>query len=876
VITSKIDRLADAVADGDPVDWPSAEASLTTEADRAIATQLRGIAGISGPDAHPHRPSTGRRLPRLLRAATWVGWVTSAAGLLGFLLTYPSTGGSRPVPLILALVVFGSVASWLNIMGQSDRRALALSGMYWAVAAAFSAAGVRRLSRTELIPFGMTMLLALRPEAFLSAFLWQFARDFPAQTRFGRVDRICTAGLVAALIAACVLQAASVTVRWHGAIVPDLTVLDRSYRGGQWFWVIVFVTAVPALAAIWIRGRSAEGTERSRVRLFVCGVILALAPVIAEVLIESLSPSYSHFTRTPGGRTVGGLIVYPPLFAFPIFTAFVLLDAGVLDIRVAAQRALHYVLTRWFISWGTSLPIVLLAGVLYVNRSQSVAVVLATPAARVLLWTAIVGAVLLACRGALLRTVDRWMLRGVADPAVMLARAGHDLRTARTLMELASVVAAAAERTLQAETDVYIVEAGNRLVSARTGGTQQRGQGHTSLVPVLVQGAGGPCMVDPRVGASYYDLLSTDDRAWIHRDDIMAVCPIVTDRDGRVLALMTLQKRRSALRLSEADMQFLAAACAAATLAHSGPATPEAAAPVEELGLVCTTCSRVEAWPIDSNRCACGGDWERAALPKTVRGYLRLDKRLGAGGMGVVYQATDLTLDRAVAVKTLPALSPAAAERLLQEARSMAALSHPHIAVLYAAELWRGTPILVVELLEGGTMESWLREHRPSASDALGIVARLAETLDYMHTQGRCHGDIKPSNVGFTANGVAKFLDFGLSRSLYAGAESACQVGGTLAYLAPEVLSGAAPGPAADVWALSVVLFEAVAGYHPFLHATETVARIKAGVTARVAANRSAPPAIVDLLQELLSPRPHDRPATARDLLIRLNSVRTA
>src|SRR5262249_32643766 len=281
----------------------------------------------------------------------------------------------------------------------------------------------------------------------------------------------------------------------------------------------------------------------------------------------------------------------------------------------------------------------------------------------------------------------------------------------------------------------------------------------------------------------------------------------------------------------------------------------------------CRGCSRVEAWRVDPDRCPCGGEWARAALPKIVRGYLRVDRQLGAGGMGVVYQATDLTLDRAVAVKTLPKLSSAAAERLLQEARSMAALSHPHIAVLYAAELWRGTPILVVELLEGGTMASWLREHRPSTSDALAIVARLAETLDYMHTQGRCHGDIKPSNVGFTANGVAKFLDFGLSRTLHGDADRARQAGGTLAYLSPDVLNGEAPGPAADVWALSVVLFEAVAGHHPFLHPTDTVARIKAGLTTRVASVEAIPPPIVDLLHGLLSPRQDVRPTTARDLL---------
>jgi hypothetical protein len=876
VIPSRIDRLADAVADGDPVDWRSAEASLTTASDRAIATQLRGLAELATPGEDLHRPSAGRRLPWLLRAASWIGCITSVAGLVGFLLTWPSTGGIQPVVLLLTLTVFGAVAAWLSVMGRDDRRALALAGAYWAVSAAFSAAGLRRLSRTGLMPFGMTTLMALRPEAFLPAFLWQFARDFPATTKFGRADRVCRIGLVVALIAACALQAASFAVQWHSRWIPDLTFLDRGYRSSRWFWTIVFAAALPALAGIVIRGRRAEGTERSRGRLFVWGVALALAPVVLEVLAESLLPAYSRFMRTPPGRVFGNAIVYPPLLAFPMFTAFVLLAYGVLDIRVAAQRALHYVLTRWFISWGTSLPIVLLAGVIYVNRSQSVVVVLATPQARFLVWTAIAGGVLLVCRGALLRLVDRWMLRGLADPSVTLAKVGRDLGTGRTLMELASVVAGAAERTLQADTDVYMVEEGNMLVPALPGDRQQR---HSSLVPVLVQGAAGPCLVDPHGPDSYYSLLSADDRSWIHHDDIMAVCPVVTDRDGRLRALMTVKKRRSALRLSRADMQFLAAACGAATLAHHGLAQRESAPEVEELGLLCSACARVGEWRIDAGRCACGGEWKRAALPKVVNGNLQLDALVGAGGMGVVYRATDLRLRRTVAVKTLPQLSQlsaGAAEKLLQEAQSMAALPHPHIAVLYAADLWRGTPILVVELLEGGTLASRLRDRRPSIAEALQIVVSLAGTLDYMHTHGRCHGDIKPSNVGFTASGVPKFLDFGLSRSLHTEADPAELVGGTLAYLSPEVLDGAAPGPAADVWALSVVLFEAVMGHHPFLHPTDTVARIKAGVTTRVAAAGSVPQAIVDLLQGLLSPRPDDRPAAARDLLTRLHAVLTA
>jgi serine/threonine protein kinase len=374
-------------------------------------------------------------------------------------------------------------------------------------------------------------------------------------------------------------------------------------------------------------------------------------------------------------------------------------------------------------------------------------------------------------------------------------------------------------------------------------------------------------------------LLSSADRAWIRREGVTALCPILLAARDDGGAVIALKARRNALRLSPADMQFLTAISGAAMLALASiqrtAAERQSGRVEEELALQCDVCGRVEAWRSDHHPCACGGRTQPAALPAVVGESVRLDRLLGKGGMGVVYEGTDLVLKRRVAVKTIPRLSADSAEQLLKEAESMAALPHPHIAVLYSVSRWHGTPVLVVEHLAGGTLATRLLGGPLPETVAFDLGVALAGALVYMHAAERYHGDIKPRNVGFTVTGVPKYLDFGLSRGLARTDEERGQPAGTLPYLAPEVLDGAQLGATSDVWALSVVVFEMVTGCHPFLHPTDTVARIKSGCTEAAALASGASLIAADCFSRLLSPRQEDRPIDAADLQNRLHRVRT-
>ena len=187
------------------------------------------------------------------------------------------------------------------------------------------------------------------------------------------------------------------------------------------------------------------------------------------------------------------------------------------------------------------------------------------------------------------------------------------------------------------------------------------------------------------------------------------------------------------------------------------------------------------------------------------------------------------------------------------------------VAQIYGVEFWRGRPFLVVEFLAGGTLADRLRDGPFAPAEAVSVVARLAGALAALHEKGFLHGDIKPSNIGFTSERSPKLLDFGLAHAV----DDNAIVGGTLPYLSPEVLTGRAAGEADDVWSLSVVLYEMVSGRHPFSGGTleEVQRRIRrqrlaAGGPAESAAPTPAPAVAAFAASILTAPR-EGRPGTA-------------
>ncbi len=228
-------------------------------------------------------------------------------------------------------------------------------------------------------------------------------------------------------------------------------------------------------------------------------------------------------------------------------------------------------------------------------------------------------------------------------------------------------------------------------------------------------------------------------------------------------------------------------------------------------------------------------------IGQLLDGRYAVRELLGQGGMGAVYRATHVALNREVAVKLLLGREARDAGRLVREARAAAAIRHAHVVAVHdVAALPDGTPFLVMELLDGETLDRRLeREGRLEVIDAIEIAEQLLAGLEVVHRAGIVHRDVKPANV-FLLRGDRpriKLLDFGVSKI---GDESRLtrtgEIVGTPRYLAPEQARGAELDLRADVWAVGVVLYEMIAGELPF--AAETVS----GIVTRILVDTPLPP----------------------------------
>ena len=238
----------------------------------------------------------------------------------------------------------------------------------------------------------------------------------------------------------------------------------------------------------------------------------------------------------------------------------------------------------------------------------------------------------------------------------------------------------------------------------------------------------------------------------------------------------------------------------------------------------------------------------------TRLGPYEITGKLGEGGMGEVYRATDSKLKREVAIKVLPAAFTEDKERLARferEAQLLAQLHHPNIASIFGLEESGGVRALVMELVEGPTLAERLERGRSSLEECLSIARQIAEALEEAHEKGIVHRDLKPQNVKASVDGKVKVLDFGLAKAMDPpGASSAAdlarsptimnsptmtaahgtQLGvilGTAAYMSPEQARGGAVDKRADIWAFGVVLFEMLSGRSLF--AADTVSDTLAG-----------------------------------------------
>lgn len=273
-------------------------------------------------------------------------------------------------------------------------------------------------------------------------------------------------------------------------------------------------------------------------------------------------------------------------------------------------------------------------------------------------------------------------------------------------------------------------------------------------------------------------------------------------------------------------------------------------------------------------------------IGQTISHY-RIIEKIGAGGMGEVYRARDVHLDREVAIKVLPKrtlIDEQARELLHKEAVTLSKLNHPHIATIYDFDTQQGLDFLVMEYVSGETLSRHLSASVLSEKEVAALGLQIAQALEEAHEHGIIHRDLKPANIAITSKGQAKVLDFGLAKlfdptrgglkaeTLTQSVDDSHLIG-TLPYMAPEQVNGERSDARADIWAAGCVLYEMATHQRPFRE--ESTARLFDSILHQVvvaprALNPRISPEMERIILKCLEKEPENRYQSAKELVVDL------
>ena len=778
--------VADALTLDQQVPWERC-ARLATGADREQIENLRVIERVlaSRPAAGPASetvPATRLSGSAVVRHAVHALIAIASLEVAATLLLLPwawgdfsRAHGEVAVFMTTKLIGFAAGAGLLLWAGRGDWRTWLL-GVYCLLKATNEPLYMLQAFVLELppppahaaffqqLPAANLVFAALYVPAFLfaPAFLWAFARECPRVHRRTWHDDLArrmipTSVLIGGgLWLAC---AATLGLAQAGyAAAPVALVFDGTLA-------TLDLLALGAVTLVALRAHTASADEVRRVVVFSAGFLLYMGVSAAYNLAEVFAPGdwVSNYRWSP---TV--LLIEVLRFPGLILLWYAVLAARIPHLREAVRAGYRRLLRHpGLLVAVAAVPAGALAWLIGRSPERAVGAVIADPLAQALV--AAVGILLLviAARERLLIRLDAWILPEAADQRQALADAAGALAQAGRITTVGETVTRTVRRgcgspaTLLVADDAETPAGGFSAPQARVASLPRQ----TAIVHLL-ETAGGPVRVEPAGRPSVFPLLPPEEAAWVTETGADVIVP-VPGPGTEALGVLVVGRRLDGRVVRSVDLPFLEALGAAAGLAlarlqlldapgaGSGEAPPAAECPV------CRSVTEAGEAPA----CACGAAYVATAVPRLLAGKFRLTRRLGAGGMGAVYLARDLRLERDVAIKTLTERAGVRLVGLKPEAWAMATVTHPAVAQIHGVESWRGRPFLVVEFLAGGTLEDRLRDGPLAPAQAVSVVARLADALAALHEKGCLHGDVKPSNIGFTAEGSPKLLDFGVAHA---------------------------------------------------------------------------------------------------------------
>ena len=591
------------------------------------------------------------------------------------------------------------------------------------------------------------------------------------------------------------------------------------------------LASVGALVANTVR--LTDANDRRRLRVLLIGGGAAVLPGSLRLLVWKFG--------LPSGTSSGPWLGLPDILValmfalFPVCFAYSILRHRLLDIRIIIRQGIQYAATR-----GALLSVVPILGVILIadllaHGDQPLIGILKMRG-----WIyAVLAAAAIAAHSQRRRwgeAVDRRFFREQYDARRVLREVSAGVSRTRSFTAAASGTVARIEAALHPEFAAILRR------SSEDTTFQPIASSPSDKVPPLLDAKSGLVSIVRNLGEPLEVILGKsgwlerqlpfEEIELLRRSRIDLVLPISMALEGDE-ALLVLGAKRSEQPYTGEDQDLLAAIASNLGLLFERPEAPQA--PPREGFEECPLCGT--CYDAGSGRCAKeSAGLSPVHMPRTLAGRYRLERRLGHGGMGAVYEASDLALGRLVAVKVLREDrlgSAEAAQRFQREARAAAGFAHPNVVTIHDYGIVAGTrSFIVMELLEGATLRKELKSRTRLPPDrTLEIFCGVCSAVEAAHCAHIIHRDLKPENI-FLAHSsgpggqMVKVLDFGIAKFL-SGEEQGpgmaaigeTDIGilvGTPGYISPEQLLGERPALSWDLWALAVTVYETLTGALPF------------------------------------------------------------
>lgn len=627
----------------------------------------------------------------------------------------------------------------------------------------------------------------------------------------------------------------------------------------NWYWPL----GLMAISAVLIRNKrvALPPDQRRRISLVLYGSLIATLPQTVVTLAARIAAALGYVSVANGRMfDVLRMITAVVVILSPISWGYAILNRQVYDIQVVIRRSVQYLLAKNALRLLLALPVI---GILYVVATKSdrslrelIAYLFYDNPYYLLLVAAAAAGLLY--RGRLQDWIDRMFFREAYQQDKLLRELSEEVRKLDSMSEMSRLVSQKVVEALHPERlYLFYREEDKRDLSL---GYSSAGSGKELSVPeeyelLLVMEHHGKALDFPFPSKIKLPQRETD---WLESMGTSLIVPM-NGAEQRLAGLLLLGPKKSEEPYSGSDRQLLDSLAAQIAIVYENVRLKERVARdrkiqqeilarVEErkINLLkeCPRCGRC----YDSSDQTCADDRSelRLTLPveRTVEGRYRLDKLIGKGGMGAVYSASDIRLNRGVAVKILSGGlfgNPEALRRFQREARASARLTHPNIVRVYDyGALSAEGAYLVMELLKGNTLGGILRKNiYLEPDDAADLFDQIFSAMEAAHEAGIIHRDLKPDNIfvveepessnrataDVKSKPVVKVLDFGIakitqiepsSESVLYTVTSPGAVLGTFGFMPPEQLTGGEVDQRSDIFSLGVIVVKTLTGRNPF------------------------------------------------------------